>query len=95
MKSFVKDSIMTHMRDENLLSSKQCGFITGRSIITPLLSHLDKCIDTIVSGGVVDTIYFRQITTKEDALQLQSNINSLKQWSQKWLLTFQTKTVMS
>ena len=83
------------MRDENLLSSKQYGFITGRSIITPLLSHLDKCIDTIVSGGVVDTIYFRQITTKEDALQLQSNINSLKQWSQKWLLTFHTKTVMS
>ena len=30
-----------------------------------------------------DTKIFRQITTKEDALQLQSDINSLKQWSQK------------
>ena len=177
MEPFVKDSIMTHVRAENLLSSKQYGFINGRST-TQLLSYLDKCIDTIVSGGVVDTIYFdfakafdsvphkrllgklksygingkvlewikaflsncrqivnfngmksdpatvlsgtlqgsvlrpilfviyindlpdvvkcgtylfaaddtkisRQITTKEDALQLQSDINSLEQWSQK------------
>ena len=58
MESFVKDSIMTHMRAENLLSSKQYGFINGRSTTTQLLSYLDKCIDTIVSGGVVDTIYF-------------------------------------
>ena len=150
-----------------------------------MLSYLDKCIDTIVSGGVVDTIYFdfakvfdsvpherllgklksygingkvlewikaflsncrqrvnvigmksdpatvlsgipqgsvlgpilfviyvndfpevvkcgtflfadytkifRQITTKENALHLQSDINSLEQWYQKWLLTFHPK----
>ena len=38
-----------------------------------------------------DTNVFQQITTKEDALQLQSDINSLEQWSQKWLLTFHPK----
>ena len=38
-----------------------------------------------------DTKIFRQITTKEDALQLQSDINSLEQWSQKWLLTCHQK----
>ena len=189
MESFVKDSIMTHMRAENLLSSKQCGFINGRSTSTQLISYLHKGIDTIVSGRVVNTIYFdfdkafysvpherllsklksygingkvleqikvflsnchetvnfdgmksdpetvlsgipqgsvlgpilfvihindlpgvvkcgtylfaddtkifRQITTKEDAFQLQSDINSLEQWSQKWLLTFCPKNVMS
>ena len=58
MESFVKDSIKTHMRAENLLLSKQCGFINRRSTATQLLSYLDKCIDTIVSGGVVDAIYF-------------------------------------
>ena len=173
------------MRAKNLLSSKQSGFINGRSTTTKLLSYLDKCIDIIVSGGVVDTIYFDfaktfdsvpherllgklksysingnflewikaflsnrrqivnvngmksdpatvlsgipqgsvlgpilfviyindlpevvkcgtylfaddtkvflQITTKEDALQLQSVINSLEQWSQKWLLIFHPK----
>ena len=47
MESFVKDSIMTHMRVENLLSSKQYRFINGRSTMTQLLSYLDKCIDTM------------------------------------------------
>ena len=58
MESFVKDLIMTHMRAENLLSSKQYGFINGRPTTTQLLSYLDKCMDTIVSGAVVDTISF-------------------------------------
>ena len=38
-----------------------------------------------------DTKTFRQITIKEDAHHLQSDINELEQWSQKWLLTFHTK----
>ena len=46
------------MRAKNLLSSNQYGFINGRTTTTQLLSYLNKCIDTIVSGGVVDTIYF-------------------------------------
>ena len=58
MESFVKYSIMTHIRAEKLLLSKQHGFLNGRSITTQILSYLDKCIDTIVSGGVVNTIYF-------------------------------------
>ena len=58
MEYFVKGSIMTHMRAENLLSSKQYGFINGGSTTIQLSSYLDKCIDTIVSGGIVDTIYF-------------------------------------
>ena len=34
MESFVKNSIITHMRAENLLSSKHCDFINGRSSST-------------------------------------------------------------
>ena len=58
MESFDKDSIMTPMRAENLLSSKQYGFLNERSTTTQLLSYLDKYIDTIVYGRVVDTICF-------------------------------------
>ena len=57
METFVKDIIMEHMVSENLLSTKQFGFIPGRSTITQLLQYLDKCCDTIATGGVVDTIY--------------------------------------
>ena len=182
MESFIKDTVMTHLISENLLSAKQFGFISGRSTVTQLLKYLDKCIETIVNGGVVDTIYldfqkafdtvphrrligilesygingdiltwikafligrtqvvrvngsesesapvlsgipqgsvlgpllfviyindlpdvinsdsllfaddtkvFRKITSKEDALRLQSDIDSLQLWSNKWLLRF-------
>ena len=49
---------MQHLTDQKLLSPKQYGFISGRSTTTQLLNCLDKCIDPIVKGGVVDTIYF-------------------------------------
>ena len=38
-----------------------------------------------------DTQIFWQITTKEDSLQLESDINSMQQWSQKWLLLFDSE----
>ena len=58
MESSVKDSIITHMKAENLLSLKQYVSKIGRSTTTQLLSYLDKFIDNIVSGRVVDTTYF-------------------------------------
>ena len=57
MESFVKEKIMSHILEEKLLSPKQYGLISGRSITTQLLKYLDNCIETIVSGGVVDAIY--------------------------------------
>jgi ribonuclease P/MRP protein subunit RPP40 len=57
MEIFIKQVIMQHLVDQNLLSPKQYGFISGRSTTTQLLNYLDKCIEKIVMGGVVDTIY--------------------------------------
>ena len=57
MESFIKERVVAHLISNNLLSSKQFGFISGRSTVTQLLRYLYKCIDTIVNGGVVDTIY--------------------------------------
>ena len=57
MESFVKTAVMTHLITEGLLSKKQFGFISGRSTTTQLLHYLDKCIDQIVKGSVVDSIY--------------------------------------
>ena len=57
MEVFVKQVIIQHLTDQNLLSPKQYGFISGRNTTTQLLNYLDQCIETIVKGGVVDTIY--------------------------------------
>ena len=57
MEKFVKEVVMRHMTINKLLSSKQYGFISGRSTITQLLKYLDECIDKIVNAEVIDTIY--------------------------------------
>ena len=44
-------------RSTTFLSPKQHGFISGRSTTTQLLTYLDKCLKTIVDGGVVNSIY--------------------------------------
>ena len=57
MESLIKEAVMNHILIQKLLSPKQYGFISGRSTATQLLSYLDTCIETIVAGGVVDTVY--------------------------------------
>ena len=47
---------MVHLRGNNLLSPKQHGFIWGRSTVTQLLCYLDKCVNAIVEGNVLDTV---------------------------------------
>ena len=57
MERFVRDHLVTHLMDNNLLSKRQFGFINGRSTTLQLLTYLDECLNTIANGGVVDTIY--------------------------------------
>ena len=63
METFVKRELMTHLINQNLLSTKQHGFISGRSTTTQLLKYLNKCVETIVDGGVVDSIYMDSAKT--------------------------------
>ena len=48
---------MSHLQEQELLSRKQYGFISGRSTTIQLLNYLDQCMQTIVDGGIADTIY--------------------------------------
>ena len=58
MEKIIKNQIMKHLLDENLLSKKQHGFIKKRSTVTQLLNFLDTCTDSLAAGDVVDVIYF-------------------------------------
>ena len=58
MEKLVRDTILTHLVENNLLSEKQFGFLSGRSTVTQLLNYLDKCAEVVANGGVVDSIYF-------------------------------------
>ena len=50
--------MLTHLLENNLLSKKQFGFVSGRSTVTQLLSYLDKCAEIVATNGVVDSMYF-------------------------------------
>ena len=42
MEQLIRDAIMTHMTENDLLSPKQHGFIQGRSCVTQLVAVLDS-----------------------------------------------------
>ena len=57
MERLIRDAIMTHMTENDLLSPKQHGFIQGRSCVTQLLAVLDSWMLALDEGGNIDTIY--------------------------------------
>ena len=57
LESIIRNNIIRHFMQNNLFSSKQFGFIKGRSTVTQLLQILDKWTDWLESGGQIDVIY--------------------------------------
>ena len=101
MEKFVKEAILEHLLTNDLLSTKQHGFVNGRSTVTQLLIYLDECIEKICNGGVVDAIYLdfskafdtvphRRLMSKLESYGITGNI---KRWIQSFL-TGRTQTVM-
>ena len=77
-----------------VLSGIPQGSFLGPILFVIHINDLPEVVKCSTYLSADDTKIFRQVTTKEEALQLQSDINSLEQWSQKWLLTFIPKNIM-
>ena len=48
LETYIKLVVMKYLIDKQLLSSKQHGVNSGRSITTQLLMYLDNCLETIM-----------------------------------------------
>ena len=57
MEAAVRETILTHLKRNSLLSTRQFGFLGGRSTILQLLTFLDKCVDAISRGNITDVVY--------------------------------------
>ena len=57
MESIIREAIIRHMMRNHLFSSKQYGFISGRSTTLQLLKVLDQWSQVLDMGGQVDVIY--------------------------------------
>ena len=60
LESIIREVIVKHLLDNNLLTTKQFGFIKGRSTQLQLLTFLDEVFNSLDADpdrGAVDTIY--------------------------------------
>ena len=66
------------------------GSVLGPILFVIYINDMPEVVDkdSIVYLFADDTKVFRHIKSQEDTIQLQSDINNLLQWSEKWLLKF-------
>ena len=57
MESIIRDSVISHMRKNKLLSTKQFGFLGGRSTTLQLLHVLNIWTEILDQGGCLDVVY--------------------------------------
>jgi len=55
--SILRDNIIKHFQVNKLFTSKQFGFIKGKSTVLQLLQILDDCTLQLENGGQIDVIY--------------------------------------
>ena len=100
--SVVRDHIMKHFLSNNLLSTKQYGFIPGRSTVIQLLKMLDDWTSKLENGGQIDVIY-TDLEKAFDKVPHKYLIYKLKQykvdpkvtrWIESFLLDRQQRVVI-
>ena len=57
MESIIKDHLLKYLKDNNILSNKQYGFLAGIFTVLQLLSVLYQCREAADKGFYVDVIY--------------------------------------
>ena len=57
MEKIVRKAVMDHLQENNIVTSEQHGFISGRSCMTQLLEAMDTWTEALDDHGSVDIIY--------------------------------------
>ena len=85
LESVIRDHMMKHIENNNLLTDYQHGFVPGRSCSTQLLACLDIWTKILDSGSVMDAVYLdfskafdsvphQRLCTKLAACGIEGNI---------------------
>ena len=94
MESILRDKIYEHMCSNGLLSSRQFGFVSGRSTMLQLLNVLDEWTTMLETGGSVDVVYldfmkafdtvpYRRLLAKAEGFGIA---NPLLKWIESFLV---------
>ena len=57
LESIIREAILAYIKDNPILSDKQFGFLSGRSIVLQLLRVIDRWTEILDNGGVIDAIF--------------------------------------
>lgn len=78
LESILKDHIMSYFIKNNLFSSRQFGFIKGRSVSIQLLHIMNEWTQVLDNGGQIDVMYmdFEKAFDKVPHIRLLSKLNS-------------------
>ena len=86
--------MIAHFEENNLLNSKQHGFISGKSCLTQLLHYFDDIIQSLSNGDDMDAIYldYAKAFDKVDHQLLLSKLQLYSFHSKiiKWIESFLT-----
>jgi len=93
LESVLKDKIMSHLLDNNLIKESQHGFMPGRSCATNLVEFLDFVTKAVDDGKAVD-IFYLDFAKAFDKVPRQRLIRKLRakgvseemvKWIEQWL----------
>ena len=94
MESIIRDEIMKHLTENELLSTCQHGFVPKRSCVTNLLETLDNWTESLDSGKPVDAVYL-DFAKAFDSVPHQRLLTKVKSYGIKgrvgaWIADFLT-----
>ena len=103
MESLLKDVIVEHLNENNLIFSSQHGFVKNRSCLTNLLEYLETLQDLVDKGNCVDVAYldfskaFDKVPHKRLNVILEAHgiTGKLKEWIVSWLSDRQQRVVLN
>jgi hypothetical protein len=93
MERIVKDNIVEHLKEQDIIKGSQHGFTKGRSCLTNLLEFFEEVFEKIDEGKPVDVIYldfakaFDKVPHKRLAKKLQACgiSGQVLKWIESWL----------
>ena len=103
MEAIIKDDLMGHLKQHNLIRNSQHGFWSGRSCLTNLLKFLEDVTKDADNGSPVDIIYldFSKAFDKVPHARLIKKLEAhgidskVKTWISEWLNNRKQRVVIS
>ena len=103
MESLLKDVIVEHLNENNLIFSSQHGFVKNRSCLTNLLEYLETLQDLVDKGNSVVVAYldfskaFDKVPHKRLNVILEAHgiTGKLKEWIVSWLSNRQQRVLLN